>query len=74
SSSARFFGLLMLFLSLLLFLFSQVIYTIEMTPSIFTMRPPLYKRINCGLNSITTVVPNQTTGDKYLTATSTCSL
>ncbi|WP_249262313.1 hypothetical protein, partial [Leptospira alexanderi] len=33
SSSARFFGLLMLFLSLLLFLFSQVIYTIEMTPS-----------------------------------------
>nr|WP_228005241.1 collagenase [Leptospira borgpetersenii] len=46
----------------------------DLKSEVFMMRPPLYKRINCGLNSITTVIPNQTTGDKYLTATATCSL
>ncbi|WP_061221823.1 collagenase ColA [Leptospira weilii] len=46
----------------------------DLKSEVFMMRPPLYKRMNCGLNSITTVIPNQTTGDKYLTATSTCSL
>ncbi|WP_061248747.1 collagenase ColA [Leptospira alstonii] len=46
----------------------------DLKSEVFLMRPSLYKRINCGLSSITTVVVNQTTGDKYLSATSTCSL
>ncbi|AXR59584.1 collagenase ColA [Leptospira mayottensis] len=45
----------------------------DLKAEVFMMRPPLYKRLNCGLNSITTV-SNQTTGNQYLSAISTCSL
>ncbi|EMP03853.1 hypothetical protein LEP1GSC171_1448 [Leptospira santarosai str. HAI1380] len=44
----------------------------DLKSEVYTMRPPLYRRINCGLNSITTV--SQPNGTKYLAATSTCSL
>lgn len=45
---------------------------LNLKSEVFMMRPALYKKIDCGLNSITTVT--QSNGNKYLTGTSVCSL